>query len=178
MLYQQYPDSFGGIDGPIELDYYYMYDNFKYEDDLHWADYSPYAVEEFRDWIRHKGIYADNGLYAGQGVELSRINNNDFSDDPSPNDAGGTGQTFNQFFGTSFTTWKLKYWDLGQYPDMITNECGVGKTHKSSLPYPVSYWNLNDGEGTTTEEVCGNQLFCDQRFRRKSGVSGSDFRHW
>ena len=93
-----------------------------------WACYSPYSIEEFQQWLRHTGIYdAKTGDFpgAGQGAqasvvgELLRIKGarrSQFHDDPSPNDANGTGVSFNDYFGTSFDTWKLEYWDLDDFP--------------------------------------------------------------
>jgi len=154
--YRKYPENFGGVNGPIELDYYYLFENFRYDSQLHWSDYSPFAIAEFRDWTSHTGMYANNGKYAGQGVELSRIDSNDFSDDPTPSDNGGTGVSFNQYFGTSFTTWKLKYWDLDDYPNKIPVECNVPIDSLNALGYPVGYWNFDEGSGTIASEGCGN----------------------
>jgi hypothetical protein len=54
------------------------------------ADYSPFMVEEFRDWIVHTG-------YEG---------------DESPDtDDNRDGRTFNRDFKTSFKTWRLRYFD-------------------------------------------------------------------
>lgn len=95
------------------------------------ADYSPFAVAEFRDWLRHTGKYdADGGAYAGQGaleaitgeqVEIRGKKRSPFYDDPSPGDAAGTGATFNATFGTAFTTWRLRYWDLESFAAPITD---------------------------------------------------------
>jgi hypothetical protein len=54
------------------------------------ADYSPFMVEEFRDWIEHD-------RYDG---------------DKSPDtDDNRDGRTFNRDFKTSFKTWRLRYFD-------------------------------------------------------------------
>lgn len=75
----------------------------------YFCDYSPFAVLEFRDWIRHSGIYADNGKYAGEGY----VNGGS-----RYSESGGL-DNFNADFGTSFTTWDLKYfnWNLGDPVD-------------------------------------------------------------
>ncbi len=75
----------------------------------YFCDFSPFAVLEFRDWVRHQGLYAPGEQYGGQGY------------------ANGGGryrgpaglQNFNEDFGTSFTTWELKYfdWDLSDPVD-------------------------------------------------------------
>ena len=102
--------------------------------DTYLADYSPFAVTEFRDWLRHTGMYDDSsGAFPGQGAPAAitgafvtnskGVPSSPFYDDPSPNTlyAGRTGQTFNATFGTSFTTWTLLSWDLTAYPNAITN---------------------------------------------------------
>ncbi|MDW7760061.1 MAG: hypothetical protein SCM96_05415 [Acidobacteriota bacterium] len=69
------------------------------------CDYSPFAVLEFRDWIRHTGMYDDDaGLYAGQGWAAGG---------PRYQGVNGLAQ-FNADFGTAFSTWDLKYfhWSL------------------------------------------------------------------
>ena len=33
----------------------------------YFCDFSPYAVLEFRDWIKHEGMYGSGGKYAGEG---------------------------------------------------------------------------------------------------------------
>ncbi|MDW7760059.1 MAG: hypothetical protein SCM96_05405 [Acidobacteriota bacterium] len=70
------------------------------------CDYSPFAVLEFRDWIRHEGLYAPGGPFAGQGFR----------------DGGGKYRNamglkaFNRDYGTAFETWNLRYfhWDLDE----------------------------------------------------------------
>jgi len=55
-----------------------------------YADYSPFMVEEFRDWLRNRS-------YPG---------------DLSPaTDENRDGRTFNRDFKLSLTTWKLRYYD-------------------------------------------------------------------
>jgi hypothetical protein len=54
------------------------------------ADYSPFMIEEFRDWIEH-----------------SR-----FEGDRTPaSDDNRDGHTFNEDFKTNFSTWRLRYYD-------------------------------------------------------------------
>ncbi|OFW22600.1 MAG: hypothetical protein A3G21_24605 [Acidobacteria bacterium RIFCSPLOWO2_12_FULL_66_21] len=72
------------------------------------ADYSPFAVAEFRDWLRNAGLYAAGQAYAGEGYELAIR----YSGDATPGtDEGGDGHTFNGDFGTSFTSWNLRFAD-------------------------------------------------------------------
>jgi len=77
----------------------------------YFADFSPFAVLEFRDWIQHAGLY-DNaaGVYAGQGY------------------AGGGAKyqgteglvRFNADFGAAFSSWDLRYynWSLADSSGM------------------------------------------------------------
>ena len=97
----------------------------------YYTDCSPFAVTEFRDWLRHTGRYdADKGKYAGQGapeeiigplVKIKGKVRSQFYDDPTPTNAHGTGQSFNQVMGTTFTTWTLRYYDLIESPKPITD---------------------------------------------------------
>jgi hypothetical protein len=73
-----------------------------------YADYSPFMVEEFRDWIR-------NSRYRG---------------DLSPaTDDNRDGRTFNRDFKLSLTTWKLRYYDAS---GPISYEAYLGR--KDKLP--------------------------------------------
>lgn len=95
------------------------------------ADYSPYAITEYRDWLRHTGMYDDTkGQYAGEGappeivgqlVTIKGARRSPFYDDPTPNKSSGTGLSFNAKFGTHFSTWTLRNWDLAKYPAPITD---------------------------------------------------------
>jgi hypothetical protein len=72
------------------------------------ADYSPFAVKEFADWVRAAGLYAAGQPYAGQAYEFSGR----YATDPAPGvDGNGDQRTFNGDFGTSFTSWNLRYAD-------------------------------------------------------------------
>ena len=94
-------------------------------------DCGPYATTEFRDWLRHTGRYdASSGQYPGQGaptditgpfVEINGKSRSPFYDDPTPADANKTGKSFNETFGTSFTTWTLRYHDLSLNTKPITD---------------------------------------------------------
>lgn len=93
------------------------------------GDYSPFAVAEFRDWLRHTGDYdATTGRHAGQGASelitgpyqsIGGILRSPFHDDPTPDDSDGSGVSFNQAFGTNFTSWALRYYDLDAFPEPI-----------------------------------------------------------
>ncbi len=76
-----------------------------------WADYSPFAVAEFRDWLRGAGLYAAGQPLAGHAHPQAAR----YAGDASPAvDTNGDGRTLNRDFGTSFTSWDLRYfpWSL------------------------------------------------------------------
>ena len=102
---RQYPETLIAAtgDGEVELSYDRAPDFY--------ADYSPFAVAEFRDWIRHGGLYATGGALAGQGHELGLR----YAGDQSPAiDTNADGHTLNGDLGTSFQTWNLLHfnWSL------------------------------------------------------------------
>lgn len=73
-----------------------------------WADYSPFAVAEFRDWLRGAGLYAVGQPLAGEAYVLAAR----YAGDTSPAvDTNRDGHTLNADFGTAFTTWQLRYHD-------------------------------------------------------------------
>ena len=93
--------------GESELNYNRLVNGQHIQD--YFCDYSPFAVLEFRDWVKHEGFYADGEKYSGEGYTNggSRYQ-------------GASGLTnFNSDFGTSFTTWDLKYynWSLSDPVD-------------------------------------------------------------
>lgn len=110
-----YPDTAIFLNGPIEVEF-----RKSEAQDLHYADYSPFLVKEFRDWLCHRGIYHDvSGQFAGDGCPLEFIDNMNFSGDPSPSVSATNGLSFNTVFGTAFTTWDLRYWDPDQFPGAL-----------------------------------------------------------
>ena len=89
------------------------------------GDYSPFAVAEFRDWLRHTGIYGTSGTHAGQGAPATVVGPlvrgvSPFHFDPTPSaSAHPGGASFNTRFGTNFTTWSLRSWDLDLFPEPL-----------------------------------------------------------
>jgi hypothetical protein len=83
------------------------------------CDFSPFAVLEFRDWVRRSGEYDDaTGKYKGQG----------FRDGLRYKGPDGL-RNFNADFGTDFKTWDLRYFnwsladDFDTYPaDTVNND--------------------------------------------------------
>jgi hypothetical protein len=68
------------------------------------ADYSPFAVAEFRDWLRGAGLYAPGQPFAGQAYANSARYASDSSIATLDTDFGLTGPA-------AFGTWNLKYFD-------------------------------------------------------------------
>ncbi len=126
-LMADFPGVITCINGPIEEEL--VIGGHSNTDKL--GDYSPYAITEFRDWLRHSGLYdASSGKYKGEGaseliigdfISFNGTLRSQFYDDPTPDENNGTGQSFNQFFGTQFSTWSLRYWDLDMFPAPVTD---------------------------------------------------------
>lgn len=126
-LMVDFPGVITCVNGPIEEEL--VIGGMNNPDKL--GDYSPFAITEYRDWLRHSGLYdASSGKYAGEGaskliigdlIDFNGTLRSQFYDDPTPDDNNGTGVSFNTFFGTHFSTWSLRYWDLDIYPAPITD---------------------------------------------------------
>lgn len=110
--------------GPNEFEYVF------FGGDSWYADYSPFAVAEFRDWVTHRGYFAKGQPLEGKG----RPGGEEFSDDPSPARAKGSNRSFNQTYGTDFTTWDLKYWDIEKF-DQPLAKSAKGMPGKSETGY-------------------------------------------
>jgi len=105
----------------------------------YFCDYSPFAVLEFRDWIRHEGMYNNiSGEYAGQG----------FSGGGSRYQGGSGLANFNSDFGTSFTTWDLKYYDWNLTDDYDTNPVDSVNNDPNRISYSsYSHGNMMPTSG-------------------------------
>ena len=106
----EYPETLVGIggDGEVEL-----------ASELpELADFSPFAIAEFRDWLRGEGLYATNGPFNGEAYSLADRYRGDAGPDV---DSNTDGHSLNGDFGTSFESWDLRYfsWSLadGDAPD-------------------------------------------------------------
>lgn len=111
------------------------------------ADYSPFAILEFVDWIRHTGMYDDaSGVWAGQGMTGLAWS---YSGDLTPaTDDNGDGHTFNGDFGTAFTTWRLRYFDWTLDDDPMADPRAIpGSVSEdpSWSPMPVSGPDVIEG---------------------------------
>ena len=105
---KEFPGTIIAFSGPIEVEMHNGKD--------HWGDYSPFTLEEFRDYLTHRGIYAPGNVRAGEGYP----GGGQFARDPSPGVAAGDHPSFNQTFGTHFTTWTLRYWDPIKFPQRLS----------------------------------------------------------
>jgi hypothetical protein len=101
-LRKEFPETFisASGDGEAELNYGGVDLARPYEAQVI-ADYSPFAILEFRDWIQHGGLYAEGEAHAGQGMPGGGV--------AYQGDAGLA--AFNTAYGTSFTSWSLRYFD-------------------------------------------------------------------
>ena len=90
------------------------------------CDYSPFAVLEFRDWIRHTGMYdGANGKYKGEGWAAGGARYQG---------TGGLAQ-FNADFGAAFTTWDLKYWNWSLLDDWDEDPTDDVNNDPGRIPY-------------------------------------------
>jgi hypothetical protein len=97
----------------------------------YFCDYSPFVVLEFRDWVKHEGLYADGEKYAGEGYENggSRYQ-------------GASGlANFNADFGTAFTSWDLKYYNWGLSDPVDTDYTDT--TNPDPKIIPISNYTYN-----------------------------------
>src|SRR5262249_34844745 len=81
--------NFGRLDVTVSFDHQMI------------ADYSPFAILEFRDWIQHAGLYAPGQVYDGQG----------YAGGGAVYQGGSGLAAFNAAFGTFFSRWSLAYFD-------------------------------------------------------------------
>jgi hypothetical protein len=101
-LRQEFPNSLQSAsgDGESELNSGRVDDTAPYSQQII-ADYSPFTILEFRDWIQHAGLYAPGQFYSGQGYPGGGTQYQ-----------GPTGLSiFNSTYGTAFTSWNLRYFD-------------------------------------------------------------------
>ncbi|MCX6538781.1 MAG: hypothetical protein NT151_07605 [Acidobacteria bacterium] len=120
-LMRDYPDTLVAASGDGEVELAEVRANPNSTDAYNqiFADYSPFTVAEFRDWIRHAGLYAPGGELAGQGYALGAR----YAGDLTPgDDTNGDGHTLNGDFGTSFTTWNLRYFGWSLDDQYLSND--------------------------------------------------------
>ncbi|MDH7513940.1 MAG: Ig-like domain-containing protein [Clostridiales bacterium] len=105
----------------------------------YFCDYSPFAVLEFRDWICHTGMYDDlTGAYKGQGYAQGGTK--------YQGEAGLT--RFNADFGTTFTTWNLKYYNWSLSDDFDSNPVDDVNNDPNRIPLSqYSHGNMMPSSG-------------------------------
>jgi hypothetical protein len=112
-LRQQFPDTLVSAsgDGEMELNYGGLDGSVPFENQMI-ADYSPFAIAEFRDWIRHTGLYGPGQPYDGQG----------FSGGGARYQGAGGLSTLNADYGTAFASWNLLYFDWDVMADSVNGD--------------------------------------------------------
>jgi hypothetical protein len=108
----EYPDTVVAAAGDGELEMSYdktpIVNSGYTIDTMLLADYSPFAIAEFRDWLTHRRLYAPGQAFAGQGYAEGER----YRGDATPGeDTNGDGHWLNHDFGTNFETWDLLYYD-------------------------------------------------------------------
>src|SRR5450830_1500484 len=112
-LRQQFPDTLVSAsgDGEMELNYGGLDGSVPFENQMI-ADYSPFAIAEFRNWIRHTGLYGPGQPYDGQG----------FSGGGARYQGAGGLSTLNADYGTAFASWNLLYFDWDVTVDPVDRD--------------------------------------------------------
>lgn len=105
---RRFPETLVAASGDGEVELAYALDNPATGVKDLYADYSPFVIAEFRDWLRHGGLYAPGAEFAGDGYRDALR----YHGDASPaEDTNGDGHTLNGDFGTTFTSWQLRHFD-------------------------------------------------------------------
>jgi hypothetical protein len=99
------------------------------------ADYGPYAVGEFRDWLTHRGPYAPGADLESSG----RPEGARYADDPSPDRTDDGRASFNDEYGTRFTTWRLRRYDPQAWPGPVSPGDALVPTDDSSAVTPGGF---------------------------------------
>jgi hypothetical protein len=104
------------------------------------ADYSPFAIAEFRDWLRRGGLYGAGQPLTGEAYEHAGR----YAGDASPAvDTGGDGHTLNGDFGTTFTSWDLRYFNWS-----LDDGIEVDSHAIPSFVYEARGWQSTPDEGS------------------------------
>lgn len=138
------PDTLIAISGWGEAEFNFHRINQRQHLQDYFCDYSPFAVLEFRDWIRHEGMYKNSsGLYEGQGYPGG-----------GSKYQGSSGLIqFNSDFGTNFTTWELKYFNWSLTDPYDTNPKDTLNNDPGIIPYTsYSHGNMMSIAGTNVLE--------------------------
>lgn len=115
------------------------------------ADYSPFAIAEFRDWLRGEGLYAPGQRFASDAF----ANAARYRGDVSPGqDTNHDGSTVNGDFKTSFSSWDLRY-----FPWALTDS--VDENAIPSSVYLDPAWNRFPDEGAGRFDAPRDQAAVD-----------------
>ena len=111
-LMHDYPETLVAAtgDGEIELSFDRSppFDPSLTAETSSFADYSPFAVAEFRDWLTAAGMYASGQPFEGQAY----VNASRYVGDLTPDrDTNADGNTLNRDFGLTLQSWSLRYGD-------------------------------------------------------------------
>jgi len=108
------------------------------------CDYSPFAVLEFRDWIRHEGLYREGGKYSGQG----------YSKGGSIYQGAAGLVRFNADWGTAFSTWDLRFFNWSLADDFDRNPEDAANNDPRRIPRP-SYSHGNMMPASRPDYIAG-----------------------
>ncbi len=123
--------------GEVELNYFRINQSQFLQD--YFCDYSPFAVLEFQDWVRHNGLYADGQEYAGEG----------YVNGGSRYQGSGGLANFNTDFGISFSTWNLKYFNWGLADPVDTDYTDSSNPDPRIIPVSsYTYGSMMPGSGS------------------------------
>lgn len=152
--------------GESELNYYRIQNSQAMQD--YFCDYSPFAILEFRDWITHQGLYATGEKYDGEGYS---------SGGAKYQGVAGLAQ-FNADFGTSFTSWDLKYYNWSLTDTVDTDYTDGVNPDTKAIPLS-SYSNDAMMPSSGSNYIAGG--FDAPRVMQESGVNAfydlwADFR--
>ena len=100
-----YPDILVAASGDGEIELSYLQAPKKPGDPMGIADYSPFAVAEFRDWLRGRGLYAAGQPFAGEAYANAARYGSDASLAQLNADFALSGTA------REITTWDLEYFD-------------------------------------------------------------------
>jgi IPT/TIG domain len=104
------------------------------------GDYSPFAIAEFRDWLRGRGAYATGQPLFGQAFTDASLYNADSSL-----------SAFNTRFGTNFTTWDLETSDVDPWA-VVSETAGAIPT----IPTPGVSPCSNGYTFVSAQNLCSN----------------------
>lgn len=129
----QYPDTLVAATGDAEIELSFERSaQFGHAPDVASsliADYSPFAILEFRDWLRGTGLYAPGQPFFGEAYRNSARYTSDASI-----------ATLSTDFGQNFSTWNLKHFDWSLSDPTSPDPNAIPET-----AYNATGWNAMPG---------------------------------